>query len=120
MRERINDKSRLEHILNSIETIQSNKDRFTFEQLVADPIAYYGFVKCVEIIGEAVYMLSKEFRSIHPEVEWNVIENMRHVLVHGYYSIRLEQLWETIEVDIPQLKPEIEHLYQEETDGKKG
>lgn len=49
MRERINDKSRLEHILNSIETIQGNKDRFTFEQLVADPIAYYGFVKCVEI-----------------------------------------------------------------------
>ena len=95
MRERINDKSRLEHILNSIETIQSNKDRFTFEQLIADPIAYYGFVKCVEIIGEAVYMLSKEFRSIHPEVEWNVIENMRHVLVHGYYAIRPEQLWET-------------------------
>ena len=58
---------------------------------------YYGFVKHVEIIGEAVYMLSKEFREAHPEVEWEAIEGMRHVLVHGYYQIEPDQLWDTID-----------------------
>ena len=64
----------------------------------------------VEIIGEAVYMLSKEFKAAHPEIEWAAIEGMRHVLVHGYYQISPEQLWDTIDVDIPALKPSIELL----------
>jgi len=67
-------------------------------------------VKEVEIIGEAVYMLTKEYRVSHPEVEWNVIEHMRHVLVHGYYTIDPEQLWDTLQNDIPELKPKIEQL----------
>lgn len=53
-----------------------------------DPIIFFGFVKHIEIIGEAVYMLTKEFRETHPEVDWDVIEGIRHVLVHGYYKIR--------------------------------
>ena len=41
------------------------------------------------------------------------IERMRHVLVHGYYKIRPEQLWNTIEIDVPALKPIIEQLIEE-------
>lgn len=83
------------------------------QELTEDSILFYGFVKHVEIIGEAVYMLTKEFKNAHPEVEWDIIEGMRHVLVHGYYKIRPEQLWETIESDIPELKPYIEKYLQE-------
>lgn len=78
-----------------------------------DPIIYYGFVKHVEIIGEAVFMLSKEFKEAHPEVEWDTIEGMRHVLVHGYYQIDPNQLWETIDKDIPLLKRQIVSLVGE-------
>ena len=46
-----------------------------------------------------------EFRDSHSDVNWRQIERMRHVLVHGYYSIDPESLWDTIEVDIPELKP---------------
>ena len=108
MREKIKDKGRLEHILSSIDIILSNKNRYEYEDVINDPIIFYGFVKHVEVIGEAVYMLTKEFRETHPEVEWDVIEGMRHVLVHGYYKIRPNQLWNTIENDIPKLKPIIE------------
>ena len=55
---------------------------------MADPIIFYGYVKQVEIIGEAVYKLTPKFREEHPEVNWDDIEGMRHVLVHGYYKIR--------------------------------
>ena len=67
--------------------------------------SFYGFTKLVEVIGEAVYMLSTEFRDSHSDVNWRQIERMRHVLVHGYYTIDPESLWDTIEVDIPELKP---------------
>lgn len=113
MREAIRDKGRLEHILSSINIILDNKGRFSFEQIKGDPIIFFGFVKQVEIIGEAVYMLTKEFRASHDEVEWDVIEGMRHILVHGYYQIKPEQLWETIEKDIPELKPSIEKYLAE-------
>ena len=119
MREAIRDKGRLEHILSSINIILDNKCRFSFEQIKGDPIIFFGFVKQVEIIGEAVYMLTKEFRASHDEVEWDVIEGMRHILVHGYYQIKPEQLWETIEKDIPELKPSIEKYLAELSNGAK-
>ena len=50
---------------------------------------------------------------LHTEVEWDAIEGMRHVLVHGYYQIEPKQLWDTIDKDIPQLKPQIESLLSE-------
>lgn len=113
MREKVRDKGRLEHILNAVDVLMKNKERYTYDEIVTDPIVFYGFVKHVEIIGEAVYMLTKEFRETHTEVDWDVIEGMRHVLVHGYYKIRPKQLWNTIEQDIPELKPYIEKYYKE-------
>lgn len=109
MRERIKDKGRLEHILNAIDMILANKSRFTLEQIEADPIVFYGFVKQIEIIGEAVYMLTKEFRGSHPELDWETIENMRHVLV----KIKPDRVWATVQTDIPALRPYIVKYLQE-------
>lgn len=113
MRERIKDKGRLEHIASAINALLENKDKYTYEEVVGNSILFYGFVKYVEIIGEAAYMISKEFKAEHPEVEWDVIVGMRHVLVHGYYQIKPVQLWNTIIYDIPQLKPLIDNLLVE-------
>lgn len=110
MREEIRDKERLIHIQNAINVLMERKDTHSYEELVSDPIVFYGFVKHIEIIGEAVFMLTKEYRNAHDEVNWDDIERMRHVLVHGYYKIRPEQLWRTIQDDIPLLKPLIDQL----------
>ena len=116
MRERIRDKERLEHMLQAINIIIENKDKQSYEEVIANPIMYFGFVKHVEIIGEACYKLTKEFRQEHTEVEWDAIEGMRHVLVHGYYQIQPDQLWDTIQNDIPELKPLIELLIEAQGD----
>lgn len=113
MREKIRDKERLKHILEAIDVLMTNKSKHSLEEILDDSIVFYGFVKYVEIIGEAVYMLTKEFKATHSGVEWEVIEGMRHVLVHGYYKIKPKQLWNTIEIDIPALKPWIEQYCQE-------
>lgn len=114
MREKVRDIERLEHMMEAINVLMNYKSKHTLDEAQADPVVYFGLVKHVEIIGEAVYKLTVEFRNEHPVLNWGDIERMRHVLVHGYYKIRPAQLWDTIEVDIPMLKPIIEHLIKEE------
>ena len=113
MREEIRDLERLQHMLQAIIVLTDYKSRHTLEDAQADPVVYFGLVKHVEIIGEAVYKLTLEYRARHTEVNWGDIERMRHVLVHGYYKIRPQQLWNTIEMDIPALMPVIERLAKE-------
>ena len=113
MREQIRDKERLEHILHAINILLEYKQKYTIDDVMSNPIIFFGFVKHVEIIGEAVYKLTIEFRNAHPQVEWDVIEGMRHILVHGYYQIKPTQVWKTINEDIEPLKPLIEQFINE-------
>ena len=115
MRERIRDKERLVHILSAIDSLTDGRKRYTIEEAEKDTIIFHGFVKQVEIIGEATYKLTKEFREAHPEVEWEVIEGMRHVLVHGYFEITPHKVWRVIDNDLPILRPQIERYIAEET-----
>ena len=104
MREEVRDIERLRHILNAANILIDYKEHHTLEEAQSDPVVYFGLVKHVEIIGEAVYKLTLEFRASHSEVNWDDIERMRHVLVHGYYKIRPAQLWETIIHDLPEIQ----------------
>ena len=65
MREKVRHKGRLEHILQCCDKL---KDQYVLDDLKDNSLIFYGFVKLVEIIGEAAYMLTKEFRNKHPEV----------------------------------------------------
>lgn len=113
MRDPIKDLDRLQHILAISNVLLEWRQKYTFEEIQANPILYYGFVKHVEMIGEAVYMLTADFRNTHSELPWRDIESMRHVLVHGYYAINPNQLWQVIEQDIPIIKPQIEKYLQD-------
>ena len=115
MRERIRDKERLVHILTAIDNLLDGNNRYTVEQAEKDAIIFFGFVKQLEIIGEATYKLTKEFREAHPEAPWNKMEGMRHVLVHGYYLISPAKVWNVINNDLPTLRPLIVRLIEEES-----
>ena len=67
--------------IGNVEEFLQGKD---FESLLNDKILYYAVVKNVEIVGEAAYMLSLDFKAEHTDTPWDQIEKMRHVLVHGY------------------------------------
>ena len=114
MRERVRDKERLEHILSAIDILLDASNRYTMEQAAEDAIIFHGFVKQLEIVGEATYKLTKEFRAEHQEAPWNKMEGMRHVLVHGYYMISPHKVWAVIDNDLPSLRPIIEQLIEEE------
>jgi len=113
MREPVRDKNRLEHILESCNILLQQKDYDSLEKIECDPIKFYGYVKLVEIIGEATYKLTKEYREAHPDIPWKMMEGMRHVLVHDYYCISPSKLWDTVNIDIPDLKLKMEKLINE-------
>ncbi len=87
--------------LQNVEEFVAGK---TLNDLQDDKILQYALVKCIEIIGEAAYMLSLDFKESHPEVQWEEIVRMRHVLVHGYYQISLPLVWSVIQDDLAELK----------------
>lgn len=113
MKGRINDRERLAHILKAIEVLQREAGNNDLMRLKENPIVFFGFVKNVEIIGEAAYKLSKEFKETHCDLPWKNIEGMRHVLVHGYYEISPEKMWHVVETSIPEMRPLIEAYLHE-------
>lgn len=105
MREPVRDRGRLEHILEQLNNVEEFVAGKTMNDLRDNKILYYAVVKCIEIIGEASYMLSSEFKEKHPEVQWEQIIRMRHVLVHGYYQVSTPIVWSVIQDDLTALKP---------------
>ena len=114
MRESIRDLGRLQHMLEHIDRASQFMEGKSLADLEKDVMLRYAVVKCLEIIGEAAYMLTLKFKESHPKTPWNVIIKMRHVLVHGYYSIQMPIVWDIVKNDFPQLRPEIVQYIEEE------
>lgn len=113
MREKPKDKGRLLHILDSISNIKEFLTDKAAEDFLTDKMLYFAIVKNLEIIGEASYMLTKEFRESNPNIDWKEMISMRHILVHGYYHVDYRILWNTIQEDLPKLKIDIENILKE-------
>ncbi len=107
MREPLRDKTRLEHILDAINRLQVHAGNLPKEELEQDVLRYYGIVKNIEIIGEAARMLSSAFTSSHPEVNWRSIAGMRNFLVHEYFQVDSDTVWNVIHSDIVELKSQV-------------
>ena len=113
MRELLRDKNRLEHILDQIRNAENAASGITFEQFDGDPILFAAISYYTMIIGEAAYMLTKEFKEAHPATPWRQIEGMRHHIVHGYYQVRKDMLWNVILNDLKPLKEQIQQYLNE-------
>lgn len=113
MREPIRDKSRLTHILQAISKVEEYTKGMTKQQLLEDSLHLHATAYNIQIIGEAVYKLTNEYKESHPETPWRIIEKMRHILVHDYFAVDVEIMWLVIEDDIPVLKQQIEKYIKE-------
>ena len=114
MREPPKDKNRLEHILHALDVIDILKEGKTYQECEKDLAIYYALIKNLEIIGEATYKLTKEFKTQHPETPWAQIEGLRHVIVHDYYQVDFNIVWDTLENDLVGLRSQIERYLKEE------
>ena len=103
------DRERLLDILEAIERIQRYALRGR-EAFLADELLQTWVVHHVQIIGEAASQISEGLRATHPEIPWSAIVAMRHVLVHQYFEIDPEEVWITVDRDIPDLKGKLEAI----------
>lgn len=100
----------LQHILESIELIQKRVENVTYDEFADDIDLQDMVIRRLEIIGEAVRNLPKEFREAHANIAWRNPADMRSVLIHGYLDVDLEVVWDTITKDLPPFKEQIEKL----------
>ncbi|VEN72944.1 conserved hypothetical protein [Candidatus Desulfarcum epimagneticum] len=109
------DKERIEDILEAIDRIERYflKGREAFD---ADELIQIWMTHHIQTIGEAASRLSRELRDHHPDIPWSAIIGMRNILVHDYFGVDLEEVWSTVEKDIPQLKNEMTIILEEQAD----
>lgn len=108
MRDKIKDPDRIRHILEAARILNDEAPRHSLAAIKDDRILFFGLAKLIEIIGEASYKLTKDFKSSHSELPWDAIVGMRHVMVHDYYTMSPEKIWTTIIEDIPGMIPILE------------
>jgi uncharacterized protein with HEPN domain len=101
---------RLNHMLEACQTAQEFSLGKTRVSLNSDKMLTFALVKAVEIVGEAANGISNEFQERHPEIPWPAIIGMRNRLVHAYFDINLDRLWDTVTVAIPVLLSQVEKL----------
>jgi len=99
-------------MLEAIDNIYEFVNGKTFEVYKKDKILRFAIIKNLEIIGEAAYLLTKDFKNKHDSIEWGDIIGMRHILVHGYYQIKDEIIWATIETELVPLKAKLLKLLE--------
>ena len=114
MRDALKDIGRIQHMHEMAVLLETEKDKLSIEAIIKDRVLFYGLSKMIEIIGEAAYMMTKDYKQEHLELPWRQIEGMRHILVHGYFSISPEVLWDVIQNDIPVLRPILERYLDEQ------
>lgn len=113
MREPAKDAARLRHIIDAIEYVLEFSKGIDYNTFHNEPMRRFAIIKNIEIIGEAAYMLTTDFKERHPQINWRSIIGMRHILVHGYCQINDEMVWATIEDDIIPFKEKVENMLRE-------
>lgn len=110
----------LRHIFDAMLTIEEYLQNIDYDEFISNgkKLLRDGVVRQIEIIGEATKKLSEIIRKKYPEVPWKDMAGMRDKLIHGYFGVDFDAVWETAETDIPALKGKIQHIIKAEEDNE--
>ncbi|OFX27269.1 MAG: hypothetical protein A2033_13310 [Bacteroidetes bacterium GWA2_31_9] len=104
---KFSDKERLLHILDSIITIENFTKDISYSEYDEDFKLRLAVVKLFEIIGEASNGISEETKNNFSNIEWAILKAIRNILIHEYFGIDYQIIWDSIKNDIPTLKEKI-------------
>jgi uncharacterized protein with HEPN domain len=106
------DTERLADLAEALERL-GRYTSITEDDLARDDLVQTWVVHHLQIAGEAARGLSEDFINAHPEVPWSDIVGMRHVLVHHYFGIDLDAVWQALHDDVPELRAQVEAFLSE-------
>jgi uncharacterized protein with HEPN domain len=105
----------LEDILEAIEKIYRYTRDLTFDEFRNDGMVVDAVIRNLEIIGEASKNIPKRLRGKYPEIAWKEAAGFRDVLIHDYFGIDVESVWDTIKTNIPEFKEGLLGVLKNET-----
>jgi uncharacterized protein with HEPN domain len=101
------DKARLLHMVEAGESavrFVAGRQRADLDE---DRMLLFAVVRAIEIFGEAASQLSAETRATHAGIPWRAIIGMRNRLIHAYFEINTEIVWQTVTQEIPAILPQL-------------
>ena len=105
-------RQRLLHILEAIAKIKTYLQDFDEEEFRQDEKTSAAVTWQLAVIGEAVANLTRDLRSKYLQIAWNKISGTRNHLIHGYFSIDFDIVWDTTQNDLPILKEQVEEILE--------
>jgi uncharacterized protein with HEPN domain len=104
----------LQDILDSINDIQEFLQGISFDAFLKDKKTINAVVRSIEVIGEAAKNIPESLRQRYPNIPWKRMAGMRDKLIHEYFGVDLEIVWEAANADLPPLKAMMEEVLEDE------
>lgn len=98
---------RLQHVIDCIEKIEIITKDLSYESYLVDWIKQDAIFRNIEIIGEAIVNVEEELKQKYPDVPWFQAKGMRNFLIHEYFKVDHDAVWETYQNHLPKLKLQI-------------
>jgi uncharacterized protein with HEPN domain len=106
----VDDNTRVMHMLDAARDAVGFVTSYQRADLDTSGMLYHALKDCLTIVGEAAFKLTHDFKDVHPEIDWRSLVQMRNRLVHDYFTLDKEAMWNTATDVLPGLIEQLELL----------
>jgi uncharacterized protein with HEPN domain len=104
----------LRDIVEAAKDISEFIEELNLESFQQSKVVQRAVVQCLSTIGEAANRVSAELRARHPKVPWAELVAFRNILVHAYFGIRVDRIWDAATSEVPLLRSQVEEILRNE------
>jgi uncharacterized protein with HEPN domain len=97
----------LRHIIDAFLQIERYTNGVTYEEFLSNSLLQDAVIRQLEVMGEAARNLSADLQNEYPAIPWRQMISLRNRMIHAYFNVNLQIIWEIIQGDIPNLKQDM-------------